>query len=166
MNHVFKIIWNKVNQCWVAVSELSKSVGKSSQTDKRKALNVIIGAAVLAGATTSAMAETNVVVNDKGTVIGGAGAVAYRTNAVVLGNSANSNTADSIAIGTGAKVEGDADYNKYNIALVIKLDQPIEKQLPLVTMQMVGELVVLQLVVVVMHPDVVRQLVMAQKLAA
>ena len=117
MNHVFKIIWNKVNQCWVAVSELSKSVGKSSQTDKRKALNVIIGAAVLAGATTSAMAETNVVVNDKNTVIGGTGAVADRTNAVVLGNSANSNTADSIAIGTGAKVEGDADYNKYNIAI-------------------------------------------------
>ncbi len=117
MNHVFKIIWNTVNQCWVAVSELSKSVGKSSQTDKRKALNVIIGAAVLAGATTSAMAETNVVVNDKGTVIGGTGAVADRTNAVVLGNSANSNTADSIAIGTGAKVEGDADYNKYNIAI-------------------------------------------------
>ena len=52
------------------------------------------------------------------------------------------------------------------LQLVIKLDQPIEKQLPLVTMQMVGELVVLQLVVVVMHPDVVRQLVMAQKLAA
>lgn len=117
MNHVFKIIWNKVNQCWVAVSELSKSVGKSSQTDKRKALNVIIGAAVLAGATTSAMAETNVVVNDKGTVIGGAGAGADRTNAVVLGNSANSNTADSIAIGTGAKVEGNADYNQYNIAI-------------------------------------------------
>ena len=117
MNHVFKIIWNKVNQCWVAVSELSKSVGKSSQTDKRKALNVIIGAAVLAGATTSAMAETNVVVNDKGTVIGGTGAVADRTNAVVLGNSANSNTADSIAIGTGAKVEGNADYNQYNIAI-------------------------------------------------
>ena len=52
------------------------------------------------------------------------------------------------------------------LQLVIKLDQPIEKQLPLVTMQMVGELVVLQLVVVVMHPDVVRQLVMGQKLAA
>ena len=116
MNHIFKIIWNTVNQCWIAVSELSKSVGKSSQTDKRKALNVIIGAAVLTGATTSAMAA-NVVVNDKGTVIGGTRAVADRANAVVLGNSANSNTADSIAIGTGAKVEGDADYNKYNIAI-------------------------------------------------
>ena len=64
MNHVFKIIWNKVNQCWVAVSELSKSVGKSSQTDKRKALNVIIGAVVLAGVSTTAMAETNVVLNN------------------------------------------------------------------------------------------------------
>ena len=52
------------------------------------------------------------------------------------------------------------------LQLVIKLDQPIEKQLPLVTMQMAGELVALQLVVAVMHPDVVRQLVMAQKLAA
>lgn len=117
MNHVFKIIWNTVNQCWIAVSELSKSSGKSAQTDKRKTLNAIIGAAVLAGVSTSAMAETNVVVNDKGTVIGGTGAVADRTNAIVLGNSANSNTADSIAIGTGAKVEGDADYNKYNIAI-------------------------------------------------
>ena len=117
MNHVFKIIWNTVNQCWIAVSELSKSSGKSAQTDKRKTLNAIIGAAVLAGVSTSAMAETNVVVNDKGTVIGGTGAVADRTNAVVLGNSANSNTADSIAIGTGAKVEGNADYNQYNIAI-------------------------------------------------
>ena len=76
MNHVFKIIWNKVNQCWVAVSELSKSAGKSSQTDKRKALNVIIGAAVLAGVSTTAMAETNVVSNDQGNIVGGIGASA------------------------------------------------------------------------------------------
>lgn len=107
MNHVFKIIWNKVNQCWVAVSELSKSVGKSSQTDKRKALNVIIGAAVLAGATTSAMAETNVVVNDKGTVIGGTGVSVDTANAVVLGTNAKvenggSNPLNNIAIGNEA----------------------------------------------------------------
>ncbi len=104
MNHVFKIIWNKVNQCWVAVSELSKSVGKSSQTDKRKALNVIIGAAVLAGATTSAMAETNVVSNDQGNIIGGIGASALggtgtTGNSVVLGNKAKSETTESVVIG-------------------------------------------------------------------
>ena len=104
MNHIFKIIWNTVNQCWIAVSELSKSVGKSSQTDKRKALNVIIGAAVLAGATTSAMAETNVVSNDQGNIVGGIGASALggtgtTGNSVVLGNKAKSETTESVVIG-------------------------------------------------------------------
>ena len=104
MNHVFKIIWNTVNQCWIAVSELSKSVGKSSQTDKRKALNVIIGAAVLAGATTSAMAETNVVVNDKNTVVGGKDAYVDTANAVVLGTNAKveNGGSNNIAIGNEA----------------------------------------------------------------
>lgn len=104
MNYVFKIIWNTVNQCWIAVSELSKSVGKSSQTDKRKTLNVIIGAAVLAGATTSAMAETNVVSNDQGNIVGGIGASALggtgtTGNSVVLGNKAKSETTESVVIG-------------------------------------------------------------------
>ena len=104
MNHVFKIIWNTVNQCWVAVSELSKSVGKSSQIDKRKALNVIIGAAVLAGVSTTAMAETNVVSNDQGNIVGGIGASALggtgtTGNSVVLGNKAKSEITESVVIG-------------------------------------------------------------------
>ena len=104
MNHVFKIIWNTVNQCWIAVSELSKSVGKSSQTDKLKALNVIIGAAVLAGVSTTAMAETNVVSNDQGNIVGGIGASALggtgtTGNSVVLGNKAKSETTESVVIG-------------------------------------------------------------------
>ena len=104
MNHVFKIIWNTVNQCWIAVSELSKSVGKSSQTDKRKALNVIIGAAVLAGATTSAMAETNVVLNNDGNIVGGTNVsavagVGTTGDSVVLGKKAKSEATESIVIG-------------------------------------------------------------------
>ena len=127
MNHVFKIIWNKVNQCWVAVSELSKSVGKSSQTDKRKALNVIIGAAVLAGVSSSAMAETNVVSNDQGNIVGGIGATALAGtgttgNSVVLGNKAKSETTESVVIGgnttntgrwsvtLGDKADGNSQY--------------------------------------------------------
>ena len=111
MNHVFKIIWNTVNQCWIAVSELSKSVGKSSQTDKRKTLNVIIGAAVLAGATTSAMAETNVVSNDQGNIVGGIGASALggtgtTGNSVVLGNKAKSETTGSVVIGNNVTNTG------------------------------------------------------------
>ena len=127
MNHVFKIIWNKVNQCWVAVSELSKSAGKSSQTDKRKALNVIIGAAVLAGVSTTAMAETNVVSNDQGNIVGGIGAKALAGtgttgNSVVLGNKAKSETTESVVIGgnttntgrwsvtLGDKADGNSQY--------------------------------------------------------
>ena len=104
MNHVFKIIWNKVNQCWVAVSELSKSAGKSSQTDKRKALNVIIGAAVLAGVSTTAMAETNVVLNNDGNIVGGTNVsavagVGTTGDSVVLGKKAKSEATESIVIG-------------------------------------------------------------------
>ena len=111
MNHIFKIIWNTVSQCWIAVSELSKSVGKSSQTDKRKTLNAIIGAAVLAGATTSAMAETNVVSNDQGNIVGGIGASALggtgtTGNSVVLGNNAKSEGTESIVIGNGTTNTG------------------------------------------------------------
>ena len=127
MNHVFKIIWNTVNQCWIAVSELSKSVGKSSQIDKRKALNVIIGAAVLAGVSTTAMAETNVVSNDQGNIVGGIGATALAGtgttgNSVVLGNKAKSETTESVVIGgnttntgrwsvtLGDKADGNSQY--------------------------------------------------------
>ena len=127
MNHVFKNIWNAVNQCWTAVSELSKSAGKSSQTDKRKVLNAIIGAAVLAGVSTTAMAETNVVSNDQGNVIGGIGAKALAGtgttgNSVVLGNKAKSEITESVVVGSNAtntgrwsvtlgdKAEGNSQY--------------------------------------------------------
>ena len=127
MNHVFKNIWNAVNQCWTAVSELSKSAGKSSKTDKRKVLNAIIGAAVLAGVSTTAIAETNVVSNNQGNVIGGIGAKALAGtgttgNSVVLGNKAKSERTESVVIGSdatntgrwsvtlGDKAEGNSQY--------------------------------------------------------
>ena len=104
MNHIFKIIWNTVSQCWIAVSELSKSVGKSSQTDKRKTLTVIIGTAVLAGVSTNAMAETNVVLNNDGNIVGGTdvsavAGVGTTGDSVVLGKKAKSEAVDSIVIG-------------------------------------------------------------------
>ena len=127
MNHVFKLIWNTVNQCWIAVSELSKSAGKSAQTDKRKTLNAIIGAAILAGVSTTAMAETNVVSNDQGNIVGGIGASALggtgtTGNSVVLGNKAKSEITESVVIGgnttntgrwsvtLGDKADGNSQY--------------------------------------------------------
>lgn len=101
-----KNIWNAVNQCWTAVSELSKSAGKSSKTDKRKVLNAIIGAAVLAGVSTTAMAETNVVSNDQGNIIGGNGAKASAVQAAALGNEAKATGSSSTAIGVRSNSAG------------------------------------------------------------
>lgn len=102
-------------------------MGKSSQIDKRKALNVIIGAAVLAGVSTTAMAETNVVSNDQGNIVGGIGASALggtgtTGNSVVLGNKAKSEITESVVIGgnttntgrwsvtLGDKADGNSQY--------------------------------------------------------
>lgn len=111
MNHIFKIIWNTVSQCWVAVSELSKSVAKSFQTDKRKRVTTIIGTVFLTGITTNVLAETNVVLDNNGNIIGGKGASAFAGigkagDSVVLGNNAKSEGTESIVIGNSATNTG------------------------------------------------------------
>ena len=111
MNHIFKIIWNTVSQCWVAVSELSKSVAKSFQTDKRKRVTTIIGTVFLTGITTNVLAETNVVLDDNGNIVGGKEASAFAGvgkagDSVVLGNNAKSEGTESIVIGNGTTNTG------------------------------------------------------------
>ena len=111
MNHIFKIIWNRVSQCWVAVSELSKSVAKSFQTDKRKRVTTIIGTVFLTGITTNVLAETNVVLDNNGNIVGGKGASAFAGigkagDSVVLGNNAKSEGTESIVIGNSATNTG------------------------------------------------------------
>ena len=111
MNHIFKIIWNTVSQCWVAVSKLSKSVAKSFQTDKRKRVTTIIGTVFLTGITTNVLAETNVVLDDNGNIVGGKEASAFAGvgkagDSVVLGNNAKSEGTESIVIGNGTTNTG------------------------------------------------------------
>ena len=111
MNHIFKIICNTVSQCWVAVSELSKSVAKSFQTDKRKRVTTIIGTVFLTGITTNVLAETNVVLDNNGNIVGGKGASAFAGigkagDSVVLGNNAKSEGTESIVIGNSATNTG------------------------------------------------------------
>ncbi|NOL51165.1 YadA-like family protein [Pelistega suis] len=67
MNKIFKVIWNHSAQCWVAVSELSKTRGKcSSSTDKRKASAVLaVGAgALISGSAFAAVVTTGTVAID------------------------------------------------------------------------------------------------------
>lgn len=63
MNKIFKVIWNHSAQCWVAVSEFSKTRGKcSSSTDKRKEPAKVFSALVVgAGALISGSAFAAVV---------------------------------------------------------------------------------------------------------
>lgn len=111
MNHIFKIIWNTVSQCWVAVSELSKSIAKSFKTDKSKRVTTIIGNVFLTGITTNVLAETNVVLDDNGNIVGGKEASAFAGvgkagDSVVLGNNAKSEGTESIVIGNGTTNTG------------------------------------------------------------
>lgn len=51
MNKIFRVIWNHATQTWIAVSEISKSHGKSnSQTDERKSPTATLLAITATGA--------------------------------------------------------------------------------------------------------------------
>ena len=34
MNHIYKVVWSKVRNCYVAVSEIAKGHGKKSTSEK------------------------------------------------------------------------------------------------------------------------------------
>lgn len=38
LNHVYRLVWSKVNECWVAVAEFTAAQGKSAQASKVEAL--------------------------------------------------------------------------------------------------------------------------------
>ncbi|WP_424411484.1 ESPR-type extended signal peptide-containing protein [Pasteurella sp. PK-2025] len=63
MNKIFKVIWNHATQTWIAVSELTKSHGKTnSQTDKRQSPTTIFLGISITGAllfTMPALANAN-----------------------------------------------------------------------------------------------------------
>ena len=111
MNKIFRVIWNHATQSWVAVSELSKSIAKSFKTDKSKRVTTIIGTVFLTGITTNVLAETNVVLDDNGNIVGGKEASAFAGvgkagDSVVLGNNAKSEGTESIVIGNGTTNTG------------------------------------------------------------
>ncbi|MCK3657034.1 hypothetical protein A4G19_15335 [Pasteurellaceae bacterium Macca] len=125
MNKIFKVIFNQATQSFVVVSELTRSKGKaSSSTNERVALTpaALAVSAVIAGATllgssdalaaqavatgTPIYIETGSKGGDPVLVGQGATASATKTNRVVaIGNNAQANDDDTIAIG-GATTAG------------------------------------------------------------
>ncbi|WP_424409307.1 ESPR-type extended signal peptide-containing protein [Pasteurella sp. PK-2025] len=136
MNKIFKVIWNHATQTWIAVSELTKSHGKTnSQTDKRQSPKVIFLGISITGAllfTMPALANNTEVVaggtgtpckfdhNDlacgnDGTKAGGArgnsgnkGNIAIGVNTVAQSVSTANAVAGNIAIGYNVSAIGNA----------------------------------------------------------
>ncbi len=129
MNHIYKVIWSKVKNSYVVVSETAKRNGKSSRTGAGKKLAAALTALVLCtGITTGAMAADTAIGTGKGVAYGtsseatnekgvavGKNAKATSGGAIAVGNDASTTGASSIAIGDRAKIFGKNPY----MALVI-----------------------------------------------
>ena len=63
MNKIYKVIYNKVRNCYVVASEIAKSTGKSTSGSKQKAA-ALLCAAVLCGGVTVSAAGPNVTFDD------------------------------------------------------------------------------------------------------
>ena len=90
MNKIFKVIWSKSKQCYVVVSEMAKN-----KTGKKK----IVVASILATLAMQVGVVADVSADESTLTLGGGKAANGMTNGVSIGNLAESNSHQSIAIG-------------------------------------------------------------------
>ena len=90
MNKIFKVIWSKSKQCYVVVSEMAKN-----KTGKKK----IVVASILAALAMHVGVVADVSADESTLTLGGGKAANGMTNGVSIGNLAESNSHQSIAIG-------------------------------------------------------------------
>ncbi|VEH65593.1 autotransporter adhesin [Rodentibacter pneumotropicus] len=66
MNKIFRVIWNHATQSWIAVSELSKTKGKSKSSSGKKisllAISLTTAGATLLGSTAQAAISGDAVI--------------------------------------------------------------------------------------------------------
>ena len=102
MNQVHKVIWSRVKNCYIVVSEITKRVGrdnKASVTEIRP-LRALLCAMVIAGCMLPADADAA-----PGLIHAGTGATASGDSSIAYGYSAQAKKDHSIAQGTGADAE-------------------------------------------------------------
>lgn len=93
MNHIYKLVWNRARNMYMAVSETAKSHGKSgsiSRAGRKTAAILLAVLALTAGAGTVNLAAA---ANTPGTGDG-----------VAIGESSNAPKAENVAIGKGAVI--------------------------------------------------------------
>lgn len=143
MNHIYKLVWNRARNMYMAVSETAKSHGKSgaiSRAGRKTAAILLAVLALTAGAGTVSLAAANTPGSGDGVAVGtdssapkaenvaigkGAGILysngaSTATGDIVVGNGANINNyasqGGSIAIGKNAKVENMAGGGEASFA--------------------------------------------------
>ncbi|WP_251424859.1 ESPR-type extended signal peptide-containing protein [Veillonella agrestimuris] len=110
MNKIFKVIWNRRTQCWVAVPEVTKAQGKTkSSTVMLVAALLTAGTVALGGGQAGAYtAGGGTVGTDSAAIAIGDSASATGVQAVALGHSANASGRMAIATGRDANASKDA----------------------------------------------------------
>lgn len=111
MNHIYKVVWSKVRNCYVAVSEIAKGHGKKSTSEKWGGKKAALLAAVIftlgIGGTVGAAGPAAI---ENGTASKADGIASI---AVGVGNQVNSKStyqgATSIAVGTLNVIDADAN---------------------------------------------------------
>ncbi|MFV0635767.1 ESPR-type extended signal peptide-containing protein [Mitsuokella sp. WILCCON 0060] len=111
MNHIYKVVWSKVRGCYIVVSEIAKSNGKS-RSQKAAVLGavfmgtvLITGAGILNPVEAAGYSALNGTANtDNSIAIGNnttAGNSSNNASAIAIGEYADATSANAIAIGFG-----------------------------------------------------------------
>ena len=102
MNQVHKVIWSRVKNCYIVVSEITKRVGRDNKASVTgiRPLRALLCAMVIAGCMLPADADTA-----PGLIHAGTGATASGDSSIAYGYSAQAKKDHSIAQGTGADAE-------------------------------------------------------------
>lgn len=115
MNHIYKVVWSKVRNCYVAVSEIAKGHGKKSTSEKWGGKKAALLAAVIftlgIGGTVGAKGSA-AIENGPASNADGIASIAVGVGDKVVSSNTDENHyqgATSIAVGTLNTIDADAD---------------------------------------------------------
>ena len=102
MNQVHKVIWSRVKNCYIVVSEITKRVGKDNKASVTgiRPLRALLCAMVIAGCMLPADADA------ASGIVWGTGASAPGQDSVAVGTNAKAKKSHAVAQGTEAKADG------------------------------------------------------------
>ena len=102
MNQVHKVIWSRVKNCYIVVSEITKRVGRDNKASVTgiRPLRALLCAMVIAGCMLPADADA------ASGIVWGTGASAPGQDSVAIGTNAKAKKSHAVAQGTEAKADG------------------------------------------------------------